>query len=90
LTDPEHGELAVEVTLPDGAIVAVEDPQAATGGLVDIVRHVADVLRALDETLPVGEIIICGSIVPPIQVAPGEEYSYRLDPLGEISIRFAG
>jgi 2-keto-4-pentenoate hydratase len=88
VTMRELDELSGLVTLADGSTLAVEDPQAATGELVDIVRHVADLLDEMGETLRAGETIICGSIVPPIQVAPGEEVSYRLDPLGEISIRF--
>ena len=54
------------------------NPQAATGELVDIVRHVADVLAAFGERLRAGEIIITGSIVPPLFVEPDEDgVAYR-------------
>jgi 2-keto-4-pentenoate hydratase len=66
----------------------VADPRAATGPLAGIVWHVAARLGAFDETLRAGEVVICGSIVPPIGVAPGDHYGYRLDPHGAISIRF--
>jgi len=65
------------------------DPQANTGDLIDIVRHVADVLAAFGEQLRAGQIIITGSIVPPLWVEAGEEVVFQLDPLGGISIRFA-
>ena len=65
------------------------DPQANTGDLIDIVRHVADVLAAFGEQLRAGQIIITGSIVPPLWVEAGEEVVFHLDPLGGVSIRFA-
>lgn len=65
------------------------DPQAATGELVDIVRHVADVLTACGETLRAGQVIITGSITPPIWIEPGEELSFDLAPAGRVSLRFA-
>lgn len=65
------------------------DPQAQTGDLVDIVRHVADTLAACGERLRAGELIITGSIVPPLFVAAGEELAYALDPLGALAVRFA-
>ncbi len=65
------------------------DPQANTGDLIDIVRQVADVLAACGERLRAGQIIITGSIVPPLWVEPGEEMVFHLDPVGSVSIRFA-
>ena len=65
------------------------DPQANTGDLIGIVRHVADVLAAFGEQLRAGQIIITGSIVPPLWVEAGEEVVFQLDPLGSVSIRFA-
>lgn len=66
----------------------VADPQAATGELVGIVRHVADLLGEFGQALRAGELVICGSIVPPIAVAAGDLVAYRLDPVGAISLRF--
>ena len=47
------------------------DPQANTGKLVDIVRHVADLLAAFGERLRAGEIIITGSVVAPLFARAG-------------------
>ena len=63
------------------------DPQAQTGDLVDIVRHVADTLAACGERLRAGELIITGSIVPPLFVAAGESIDYTLEPLGAVGVR---
>jgi len=65
------------------------DPQANTGNLIAIVRHVADVLAACGEQLRAGQIIITGSIVPPLWVEAGEAVDFQLDPLGGVSVRFA-
>jgi 2-keto-4-pentenoate hydratase len=66
----------------------ISDPQAATGELVGVVRHVADLLGEFGQSLRAGELVICGSIVPPIAVAAGDLVAYRLDPVGAISLRF--
>ena len=76
--------------LRNGTEVAqTSDPQAATGELIDIVRQVADMLGAFGEKLRAGEVIITGSIVPPLFLEPGEEMTFRLDPIGVVSVRFA-
>ena len=67
---------------------AVDDPTAQTGAIPDLLRHVADLLSAFGERLRAGEVVIAGSIVPGMLVAPGDAVDYRLDPLGELSIRF--
>lgn len=74
----------------NGAEIArTSDLQALTGELIGIVRHVAATLAACGEQLRAGEIIITGSIVPPLWVEPGEEIVYALDPIDTVSVRFA-
>ncbi|HYL86788.1 MAG TPA: fumarylacetoacetate hydrolase family protein [Candidatus Angelobacter sp.] len=63
--------------------------QALTGDLIDIVRHTASLLAAFGESLQAGEIIIAGSITPPLLVSPGEDLLFHLAPIDTISIRFA-
>ncbi len=63
--------------------------QKLTGELIDIVRHVANLLAVFDETLQAGQIIIAGSIIPPIWIEPGDEIVFHLAPVDTISIRFA-
>jgi len=76
--------------LRSGAEIAnTTDLQALTGQLIDIVRHVANLLAVFGETLQAGQIIIAGSIIPPIWVEPGEEIVFELSPVDTISIRFA-
>ena len=67
----------------------VEDPQAATGEIVSIVRHVADLLGVFGERLAAGQVIITGAITPPpIPVSAGERFDYELRPIGRMSVEF--
>jgi 2-keto-4-pentenoate hydratase len=67
------------------------DPQANTGEWVGIVCHVADVLAAFGERLRSGEIIITGSVVPPLTIEPGEDaIAFEVDPVGGVGVRFSG
>jgi 2-keto-4-pentenoate hydratase len=73
-------------------IASVSGPpalQELTGELLDIVRHVANVLAIFGEALRAGQIIIAGSIIPPLWVASGEEILFNLAPVDTITVRFA-
>ena len=63
--------------------------QTMTGDLIDIVRHVANLLAAFGESLQAGQIIIAGSITPPLWIAPSEDILFQLAPIDSISTRFA-
>jgi len=71
-------------------IARTADPQALTGELIAIVRHVADTLAARDERLRAGQRIITGSIVPPLWITPDEEIVFALDPVDTVSVCFSG
>jgi len=64
----------------------VTELQALTGDIIDIVSHTANLLSILGETLRAGEVIITGSIVPPLWIESSEEIYYNLDPIDTISI----
>ena len=70
-------------------VAMTTDPQALTGDLIDIVRHVADLLAALGERLRAGEVIITGSIVPPLWIESEEDIRFTLEPIDTISINLA-
>ena len=63
--------------------------EALTGEVITNVGHVANLLAQFGETLRAGQIIIAGSITPPIWVQPGESIGFHLEPLQPISINFA-
>jgi 2-keto-4-pentenoate hydratase len=73
----------------DTEIASTSDFEALTGKLIGLVSYVADLLAAFGETLRAGEIIIAGSITPPIWVEAGETIGFHLQPQEPISVRFA-
>ncbi len=65
------------------------DLEALTGKLGDIVAHVANTLAAYGEKLSAGDVIITGSITPPIALEADEtELIHAIDPIGEVSVFF--
>ena len=68
---------------------AAEDATTATGDPIDLVLHVAATLGSAGETLRAGEAVICGSVVPALAVASGDEVEVVLDPLGSLSVSFS-
>jgi len=70
-------------------MASTSDFEALTGELITIVGHVANLLAHFGETLRAGEIIIAGSITPPIWVEPGETIGFHLEPLQPILVNFA-
>ncbi len=64
------------------------DPEALTGKLLAIVAHVATTLAAFGEKLSAGDIVITGSITPPLMLEPDEtELVHAVDPIGEAGVR---
>jgi len=74
-----------------GAEVArTGEPETLTGKLVDIVAHVASTLAAFGEKLSAGDIVITGSITPPLMIEPDETaLTHALDPIGEVSVKLS-
>ncbi|MEO8689560.1 MAG: fumarylacetoacetate hydrolase family protein [Solirubrobacteraceae bacterium] len=69
-------------------VAAADDVTAATGDLEGLVAHVAKTLKTAGESLERGEMVICGSIVPALEIAPGDEVEVRLEPLGTLAVSF--
>ena len=59
------------------------------GDPASAVAHLATHLSAFGETVRAGDVLITGSIVPALSVAPGDRLAYRLEPLGELTLTFA-
>jgi 2-keto-4-pentenoate hydratase len=80
--------LVARVSRRGAEVARMEDVQVNTGDIIGIVRHVADTLGAYGETLRAGEIIITGSITPPLIIEPDEaDVGFTLEPVGSLSIR---
>jgi len=84
--DPAEAKLTV---LVDGEeVAAADDVTAATGDLDGLVKHVAKTLKAAGAELQRGDMVICGSIVPALDIAPGATVEVRLPPLGSLVVNF--
>ena len=76
--------------LVDGAEhSANDDPASITGEVVEVVRLTAELLEAVGERLRAGQVVITGSVVPPVQIAPGQDVAIELGPLGGLRVRLA-
>jgi len=84
--------LSARVLRDRAELASINDPrslQDLTGELIDIVRHTANLLSVFGESLRAGEVIIAGSIIPPIWIASDEEIVFNLAPVDTIAVRFA-
>jgi 2-keto-4-pentenoate hydratase len=71
----------------DGEEIAATDDVGALNGDPRVAG--AAVARAVGGELQEGEVVIAGSVVPPVRVRPGERYRYELDPVGALELAFA-
>jgi len=69
-------------------VAAADDVTEATGDLDGLVRHVAATLADAGASLERADMVICGSIVPALEIAPGDEVEIQLEPLGRLSVSF--
>ena len=70
----------------DDEYAVAEDPQSMTGDLVEIVSMVANTLSVFGEQLRVGDVIITGSIIPPLWVEANDVIHYSLESIDTVSI----
>ena len=82
------GDVTLRVAVNGEEVAATDDVTEATGDLDALVRHVAKTLEDAGETLERGDMVICGSIVPALDVAPGDEVGVSLAPLGSLTVSF--
>jgi 2-keto-4-pentenoate hydratase len=73
--------------LLDGSPVArTDDVTALTGEAVEVVRRTAEVLEACGEQLRGGEVVITGSVVPPLAVVAGQTVTVDFGKLGGLTV----
>jgi 2-keto-4-pentenoate hydratase len=77
--------------LRNGQGVAVPaDLEANTGRLLDTVRQVAATLAAFGEVLREGDVVIAGSVTPPLMLGSDDQsLSWELRPIGRVALSFA-
>ena len=80
--------VTARVTRNGEEIASTSEPEALTGTVKEIVRSAAATLERYGLSLSAGDVVILGSVVPPIQVAAGQTLRVQIAPLGELEVRF--
>jgi 2-keto-4-pentenoate hydratase len=88
--DPGDVDLAqVDVAVVRGGSAEHEAQVAeAMGDIETVVAGVRTRAEQAGESLRAGDVVICGSLTPIVQVAPGDEVEVRFGPLGRLRMSF--
>ena len=70
-------------------VARTDDTEALTGELAEALAHVATLLAEHGEALRAGDVVITGSAVPPMEVAPGDAVTVEMAPLGSLAVTLA-
>lgn len=91
--DRDPGRSGIDISGMTGKILvdgleraAVTHLEEITGAYPWIVSTVASTLASQGERLRAGDVIITGSIVPPVPVTEGTTFTFALDPFPAISV----
>jgi 2-keto-4-pentenoate hydratase len=71
-------------------IVGAPDPALVPSDLTVLVREVAEFLGRFDESIEVGDWLLCGACTNPARVEPGDEIEADFASLGRVRVRFSG
>lgn len=90
LLGPVEGSLSSPLSfsvLKNGEeVAATSDPEALTGELGVVLASMADTLYACGAGLRAGDVVITGSVVPPIAVVDGTTWLTRADQAGQVTV----
>lgn len=78
--------LTARISLEDDDFATVTELEAITGSYPRIVSTVASTLASAGERLRAGDVIITGSVIPPVLVTEANRFTFQLDPFEPISI----
>ncbi|MEA2133343.1 MAG: hypothetical protein QOC68_1252 [Solirubrobacteraceae bacterium] len=81
-------DVSLRLSVNGKEVAATDDVTEATGDLDGLVAYVAKTLKAAGESLERGDMVICGSIVTALEIAPGDEVEVSLAPLGSLAVSF--
>jgi 2-keto-4-pentenoate hydratase len=81
-------DVSLRLSVNGKEVAATDDVTDATGDVDGLVAYVAKALKLAGESLERGDMVICGSIVTALEVAPGDEVEVSLAPLGSLAVSF--
>jgi 2-keto-4-pentenoate hydratase len=82
------GGLEVSVFRDGEKVAGAPGPADFTAETVVILQALAEALEANGEALRAGDVVITGSLVPPVKAGAGQVMRAEISPLGEIEVRF--
>jgi 2-keto-4-pentenoate hydratase len=82
-------DLRARVLVNGEEVAGTDELEALTGDVLALLAHVADVLGEAGAELVAGEVVIMGSIVPPLAPQPGDHLRFELIPVGEVEVTLA-
>ena len=92
LSPPDPGRAGADLTGLEARVRVDHREQARTnrledlaGSVIEVVSHLSDLLANHDEIMRAGDVVICGSVVPLIDLFPGVTVEFELYPMEPIS-----
>lgn len=82
----ETDGLVARILIDGEEFARTADLEAITGAYDEVVATVANTLAAFGRRLEAGDLILTGSVIPPVPVDSGTACSFSLDPLEPISV----
>jgi 2-keto-4-pentenoate hydratase len=77
----------VSVRLDGAEVAATSRPDELVGDLGWVLETTASTLRESGNALRAGDVVITGSMVPPLDIAPGQSWEVSAPGLGTIGVR---
>ena len=78
--------LVARILIDGQEFAATDQLEAITGRYPAVVATVANTLAAHGELLRAGDVIITGSVIPPVPTTTGSVFTFALDPFDPISV----
>jgi 2-keto-4-pentenoate hydratase len=78
--------LEARVTVDAEELYRTTKLEHLTGRIVEVIAHLAALLSDHGEEMRTGDVVICGSVVPPIDLGPGMAVGFELHPMSPISV----
>lgn len=87
-TRPGAGLEGLEARISVGGeqVAAVTELEELTGRISSVVSHLSLLLADHGVTIRAGDVIICGSVIPPLALTAGTRVEFELHPLDPISV----
>lgn len=87
LSIADVSSMSAKVSHDDVVVAETTDLQALIGDLPFVLAHAATLLSSAGHRLRAGDVVITGSVIPPVTVRPGSEIGFELQALPSLTVR---